>query len=207
LSGIWLRFASNSQSRLVFPGQKRGTKEAWSLLQDHPHQPLDVLARSTQHRMNGVTRLAFQVTAIKPVVWLHVPNNRSNRLAPTGKIAFLFSHLPLHIGQQRSYGQPIFFLKSVASVHVDGLWCNNYVLHQDRGLLNLLCQRLTIKIATSRDRQPTMAPCHLITLRIRRVNHSFDTTCCGKKFNLTYQQLVATKKEKTPRKQRQNTKN
>ena len=51
----------------------------------------------------------------------------------------------LHIRQQGSYGQPVFFLKTVASVNVNGLRCYASVLHQDGGLLNLLCQGVAIK--------------------------------------------------------------
>ena len=46
--------------------------------QVHPHQPPDVVARSTHHRMNGVSRFALQVSVIKPMVRLQVPNNRFN---------------------------------------------------------------------------------------------------------------------------------
>ena len=51
-----------------FLDKKEEQKRLDAFLQDHPHQPLDVVACSAQHRVNGVPCLALQVTAIKPVV-------------------------------------------------------------------------------------------------------------------------------------------
>jgi hypothetical protein len=81
-----LLFASDSQTRRVFLGKKEVQKRLDAFLQDHPHQPLDVVACGAQYGMNGIARLTLQVTAVKPVVSLQVPNNRFNGLTPAGEL-------------------------------------------------------------------------------------------------------------------------
>jgi hypothetical protein len=46
LSGIGLRFSSNTQSRLVFFEKKEEQIRLHAFLQDHPHQPLNDVALS-----------------------------------------------------------------------------------------------------------------------------------------------------------------
>lgn len=56
------------KQEVSFLSEKEVQKRLRAFLQNHPHQPLEVVACSTQHRMNGVIRLTLEVTAIKPVV-------------------------------------------------------------------------------------------------------------------------------------------
>ena len=77
---------------LYFFGKKEDQKRLDAFLQDHAHQPLDVVACGAQHRMNGISSLAFEVAAMKPVVLLQVPNNWLNGLAPACKLALFFGH-------------------------------------------------------------------------------------------------------------------
>ena len=51
-----------------FLGKKEEQKRLDAFLQDHAHQPLDVVACGAQHRMYCISRLTLQVTSIKPVV-------------------------------------------------------------------------------------------------------------------------------------------
>jgi hypothetical protein len=85
---ICFRFSNKACSSLAKKEQKRLDV----FLLDHTQQPLDVVARSEQHRMYRVIHLAFKVTAIKPMLRLQIPNKRFNGLAPACKLALLFRH-------------------------------------------------------------------------------------------------------------------
>lgn len=47
-----------------FLGKKGEQKRLDAFLQDHPHQPLDIVACGAQYGMNGIARLTLQVTEV-----------------------------------------------------------------------------------------------------------------------------------------------
>jgi len=59
-------------TRALAARDKKGTQ---ALAGDCPEQPSQVVARSAQHRMQPVTNLALEVTAIHPVIRFRRPLN------------------------------------------------------------------------------------------------------------------------------------
>lgn len=58
--------------------QIKQPQEGQPLLGNHPQQPLDVEAGRTQQRVQSVSHLALEVTAIQAVIALEVSNDRLN---------------------------------------------------------------------------------------------------------------------------------
>jgi virulence-associated protein VagC len=52
-------------------------------------QPADVVTRRAQHRMQSVALCTLQVTAVHPVFFLQVPDDRLDRLPPLEQLPFL----------------------------------------------------------------------------------------------------------------------
>jgi hypothetical protein len=60
--------------------QKNRPQEGNALPEDHAQQPPDVVARRTEHRVQPVTLLTLEVTAVHAVIGLEVADDRFDRL-------------------------------------------------------------------------------------------------------------------------------
>ena len=58
---------------------------------DHAQQPLDVVTRRAQHRVQPVASFTLEVTAFHPVVALEVADDGLDGLAPLEQLSLLFA--------------------------------------------------------------------------------------------------------------------
>ena len=94
--------------------------------------------------MQPVTHLALEVTAAHAVITLEVPNDRLDGLAPLEHLSLLPAD-PLGLAPVHDVNMGVVPIHPpVAQVHKRCFWFDLAVLHQDRGLLQLLGQGVPV---------------------------------------------------------------
>lgn len=127
----------------LFQTKKGRQQEGGALLFNHAQQPSDVVASRTKSRMQSVTLVALEATAIHAVIGVEVADDEFDCLAPPEQLSVLLNDplglapvLDVHI-------RVIGVHPPVAQIDEIRRWFRMAVLHQDRDLFQLFAQRVT----------------------------------------------------------------
>ncbi len=124
--------------------QIKPLQEVHPLTDNHAQQPLDVVPRCAQHRVQPVAGFALEVAAIHAVIGLEVADDRLDRLTPLQLLSLLladpFGLAPVHDVHIRV----LCIHAPIAQIDERRRRLDRTVLHQDGRLLQLLSQRVSV---------------------------------------------------------------
>ncbi len=121
-------------------GVMQAQKSPQAVFGDHAQQPSDVVAGSAQYGLDAIADLAFEVTAVESVIGFQVADNRFDGLASFEQFHADWAQ-SLFLAPVADFDLGVVVIDAaVAQIGVDGGGRGACVLHQDRGLFELLVQ-------------------------------------------------------------------
>ena len=119
----------------------------------HAQQPLDVVPRCAQHRVQSVADLTVEVTVPHVVIGLEVTDDRFDRLTPPQLLSLLLAD-PLELATVHDVHIRVLCIQTtIAQIDERRRWLDRTVLHQDGRLLLLLVQSVdVVGVAVERPR-------------------------------------------------------